>query len=101
MTVSSHQHVTAKHLARSAFLYVRQSTLKQVCENTESTRRQYALRQRAVRRARFGSVRGRSRKASCVFRLGERQMSSYPPSFAARLNLPDSAIVHVMGGPQD
>ena len=35
------QKVTAKHLARDAFLYVRQSTLKQVHENTESTRRQY------------------------------------------------------------
>jgi len=40
--------VTARHLARHAFLYVRQSTLKQVYENTESTRRQYALRERAV-----------------------------------------------------
>jgi hypothetical protein len=29
-------------------LYVRQSTIRQVFENTESTRRQYALRQRAV-----------------------------------------------------
>jgi DNA invertase Pin-like site-specific DNA recombinase len=29
-------------------LYVRQSTLRQVVENTESTQRQYALRQRAV-----------------------------------------------------
>lgn len=40
--------VTASHLARSAFLYVRQSTLRQVVENQESTKRQYALRQRAV-----------------------------------------------------
>ena len=43
-----HQKVTAKHLSREAFLYVRQSTLKQVYENTESTKRQYALRERAV-----------------------------------------------------
>ena len=43
-----HQKVTAKHLSRKAFLYVRQSTLKQVCENTESTKRQYALRGRAI-----------------------------------------------------
>jgi DNA invertase Pin-like site-specific DNA recombinase len=48
MTNPSHQKVTAKHLSRQAFLYVRQSTLKQVFENTESTRRQYALRDRAV-----------------------------------------------------
>ncbi len=40
--------VTAEHLCRYAYLYVRQSTLRQVVENTESTRRQYALRQRAV-----------------------------------------------------
>src|SRR5947209_9041116 len=41
------QHVTAHHLTRLACLYVRQSTLQQVGENTESTSRQYALRERA------------------------------------------------------
>jgi DNA invertase Pin-like site-specific DNA recombinase len=40
--------VTARHLTRDAYLYVRQSTVRQVFENTESTKRQYALRQRAV-----------------------------------------------------
>lgn len=40
--------VTAGHLGRTAYLYVRQSTLRQVVHNTESTTRQYALRQRAV-----------------------------------------------------
>jgi DNA invertase Pin-like site-specific DNA recombinase len=40
--------VHAKHLERNAYLYVRQSTLRQVNENTESTKRQYALQQRAV-----------------------------------------------------
>ena len=40
--------VTPRHLRRQAYLYVRQSTLRQVLENTESTERQYALRQRAV-----------------------------------------------------
>jgi DNA invertase Pin-like site-specific DNA recombinase len=35
-------------LQRNAYLYVRQSTLRQVLENTESTQRQYALRQKAV-----------------------------------------------------
>jgi len=43
-----HSKVTAMHLKRDAFLYVRQSTLRQVLENTESTQRQYALQQRAV-----------------------------------------------------
>src|SRR5262245_37020786 len=42
------QKVTAQHLKREAYLYVRQSTLRQVLENTESTQRQYALRDRAV-----------------------------------------------------
>jgi DNA invertase Pin-like site-specific DNA recombinase len=40
--------VTADHLRRDAYLYVRQSSLHQVLENTESTKRQYALRQSAV-----------------------------------------------------
>jgi DNA invertase Pin-like site-specific DNA recombinase len=40
--------VSAEHLARSAYLYVRQSTLRQVQTNTESGQRQYALRQRAI-----------------------------------------------------
>jgi DNA invertase Pin-like site-specific DNA recombinase len=40
--------VTASHLRRDAFLYVRQSTIHQVVQNTESTQRQYALQQRAV-----------------------------------------------------
>ncbi len=47
MTVASSK-VTARHLRRDAYLYVRQSTVRQVFENTESTERQYALRQRAV-----------------------------------------------------
>src|SRR3990172_6873506 len=48
MSTEAHQKVTASHLERSAYLYVRQSTVRQVIENTESTQRQYALRQRAV-----------------------------------------------------
>ncbi len=39
---------TPAHLARDAFLYVRQSTLHQVLQNSESTQRQYALQQQAV-----------------------------------------------------
>jgi DNA invertase Pin-like site-specific DNA recombinase len=42
------EKVTAEHLRRDAYLYVRQSTLRQVVENTTSTDRQYGLRQRAV-----------------------------------------------------
>ena len=40
--------VTPRHLARHAYLYVRQSTLRQVVEHTESAARQYGLRQRAI-----------------------------------------------------
>ena len=40
--------VTANHLERDAYLYVRQSTLRQVAENGESKLRQYALRDRAI-----------------------------------------------------
>ena len=48
MTPEASLKVQATHLARTAYLYVRQSTLRQVVENTESTQRQYALRQRAI-----------------------------------------------------
>jgi DNA invertase Pin-like site-specific DNA recombinase len=41
------QHVTAQHLSLLVCLYARQSTLQRVMENTESTSRQYALRERA------------------------------------------------------
>src|ERR1700676_3431837 len=48
MSVETHQKVNATHLKRNAYLYIRQSTPRQVLENAESTKRQYALRQRAV-----------------------------------------------------
>src|SRR5215831_7028563 len=48
MTITAHEKVNASHLKRDAYLYIRQSTLRQVFENTESTLRQYDLRQRAV-----------------------------------------------------
>lgn len=42
------QKVTAARLSRDAYLYIRQSTLNQVANNTESTLRQYDLKGRAV-----------------------------------------------------
>ncbi|MDP9373798.1 MAG: recombinase family protein [Chloroflexota bacterium] len=42
------QQITPRHLQRLACLYVRQSTVQQVVTNTESTARQYALRERAL-----------------------------------------------------
>src|ERR1700758_3201009 len=46
--MNSNSKITPGHLTKRAYLYIRQSTLRQVFENTESTQRQYALRQRAV-----------------------------------------------------
>src|SRR5438034_10585431 len=48
MNIEAHQKITTAHLSRLAYLYVRQSTLRQGLENTESTQRQYALRQNAA-----------------------------------------------------
>src|SRR5438093_12821056 len=48
MSIETSQKVTASQLKRSAFLYIRQSTARQVLGHTESTARQYALRKRAV-----------------------------------------------------
>ena len=44
----SHHKVRTDHLRRDAYLYVRQSSIRQVLENTESTKRQYQLRERAL-----------------------------------------------------
>src|ERR1700731_4778539 len=48
MNREMHQKVKTTHLKRNAYLYIRQSSLRQVFENSESTKRQYALRQKAV-----------------------------------------------------
>jgi hypothetical protein len=57
MTHDMHQKVNSIHLKRTAYLYIRQSPLRQVFENTESTKRQYGLRQKALALA--GSWRSR------------------------------------------
>jgi DNA invertase Pin-like site-specific DNA recombinase len=48
MIADAHSKVQARHLKRHAYLYIRQSSLRQVLEHTESTQRQYALKQRAI-----------------------------------------------------
>jgi len=48
MVSEQHAKIAAGHLARNAYLYVRQSSMRQVFENTESTERQHALQQRAL-----------------------------------------------------
>jgi len=48
MMIDPNSKVNSEHLKRNAYLYVRQSTPRQVLENTESAKRQYGLRQRAA-----------------------------------------------------
>src|SRR5207245_10216156 len=52
---SMNPKITPDHLGRGAVVYVRQSTVGQVIENTESQRRQYALAESA-RSLGFASV---------------------------------------------
>jgi DNA invertase Pin-like site-specific DNA recombinase len=42
------EKITSDHLSRKAYLYIRQSSIRQVMEHTESTKRQYALKERAI-----------------------------------------------------
>ena len=46
--MNAHLKVQPHHLERGAYLYIRQSSMRQVVENAESTKRQYALRGRAI-----------------------------------------------------
>lgn len=48
MRADAHQKIKPTHLKRTAYLYIRRSTLRQVFENVESTKPQYALRQHAI-----------------------------------------------------
>ena len=45
---TAHRKVTASHLQRDAYLYVRQSSMGQVLNNQESARLQYDLRRQAI-----------------------------------------------------
>jgi hypothetical protein len=47
-TMNESLKVQPHHLERGAYLYIRQSSMRQVIENVESTKRQYALRGRAI-----------------------------------------------------
>ena len=48
MVTEPGKKIRADHLQRNAYLYVRQSSVRQVYEHAESTKRQYALADRAV-----------------------------------------------------
>jgi len=58
MNSEAHHKVQAEHLGRNAFLYVRQSTLRQVRENVESSQRQYTGS--GIKRSPWGGQRSRS-----------------------------------------
>ena len=47
MVAITNPKVTTEHLKRNAYLYIRQSTARQVLEHQESTKRQYALEAKA------------------------------------------------------
>jgi DNA invertase Pin-like site-specific DNA recombinase len=46
--MTKHPKITSVHLARKAIVYLRQSSLRQVHENLESQRLQYAMKERAI-----------------------------------------------------
>jgi DNA invertase Pin-like site-specific DNA recombinase len=48
MSSDHRSKVQAQHLKRNAYVYIRQSSPRQVMENIESAKRQYDLRQRAI-----------------------------------------------------
>ena len=48
MSETTTRKITPHHLEREACLYVRQSSLRQVAENTESARRQYGMSRKAM-----------------------------------------------------
>ena len=88
MTHDTHQKVNSIHLKRTAYLYIRQSTLRQVLENTESTKRQYGLRQKAIRRAGIysrdtGVPDARDSGPSCADHTGHRE--SIPAAVEAQV----------------
>jgi hypothetical protein len=69
--------ITAEHLARSAYVYIRQSTPGQLVHNHESRRRQYALADRA--RQRSG---GRAWRSSTTILVDRAAVSPGPASIA-------------------
>ena len=57
MDYEKQEKVRAEHRARNAYLYVRQSTMRQVLENGESTKRQYGC---GSERRRWDGTRSKS-----------------------------------------
>jgi len=83
MTSSAHPKIGPEHVARRALVYLRQSSQRQVLENTESQRLQYALADRA-RELGFQDVEvidadleavGSLRDTKIVFRAGGQELT--------------------------
>ena len=74
--------ITAEHLARGAFVYVRQSTADQVHNNHESRRRQYGLADRAHR---VGVRCAAARPCLPVFFAAATTVASFTSPTAARM----------------
>lgn len=72
--------VTTEHLSRNAYLYVRQSTLRQVVENTESTKRQYGLHAPDCLRVMSSGITRVEAHAQIDGRSGRIQSRSYRPA---------------------
>ena len=82
--MTENKHVQKHHLERKAFLYVRQSSMKQVLENVESTKRQYALkRSRSDGLTSESSSSTRTRASPARPRRGERASSNSLPRSAS------------------
>ena len=61
--------ISAKHLERAAYVYIRQSTLQQVRQNLESGRRQYALQDRARQMDQLFAIDAQARASVLGVRL--------------------------------
>jgi len=83
MSSDTQSKVQARHLKRSAFLYVRQSSLRQVFENSESTKRQYDLRQRAISLTGVDAEGSITSTRDTGRRSGWRRATNRPPRFPA------------------
>ena len=64
------EKITPQHLQRTAYVYVRQSSMGQVRHHRESTERQYALQDRARS---FGWLRAGSRSSTETWDVRVRQ----------------------------
>src|SRR6266536_2987869 len=85
--------ITSRHRERLAAIYIRQSTLAQVRDNTESTSRQYGLAEMAISRVCLGEV-------GAIFGLEVSRLARSSADFQRLLefcNLTDTLIIDADG----